>query len=95
MQTKERRRAHVWVSGRVQGVAFRAFAQDAAVRAGLCGGVRNLADGRVEVEVEGPASVVESYVERLRAGPPAARVENVEVRWESPTGREHDFRIWY
>jgi acylphosphatase len=95
MQSKERSRAHIWVSGRVQGVAFRAFACDAAGRACLHGGVRNLADGRVEVEAEGPREVVESFVATLRIGPPAARVENIEVRWEAPTGRDHDFRIWY
>ena len=95
MQTKERSRAHIWVSGHVQGVAFRAFARDAAMRAGLHGGVRNLADGRVEVEVEGPRQDVESFLAALRIGPPAARVESVEVRWEPPTSREHYFRIWY
>jgi acylphosphatase len=91
----ERRRARAWVSGRVQGVCFRAFAQNAAVRAGLCGGVRNLPDGRVEVDVEGPAPLIESYLDTLRAGPPAARVEQLEVRWEAPTGQYRDFRIWY
>ncbi len=88
-------RARVWVSGRVQGVCYRAFAQDAAAHKGLSGGVRNLDDGRVEVDVEGEKRAVEAFLELLRAGPPMARVDDLNVQWESPTGRGADFRIWY
>ena len=88
-------RARVWVSGRVQGVAYRAFAQQAAGRKGLSGGVRNLEDGRVEVDVEGERRAVEAFVELLRAGPPMAQVDDLRVEWETPTGRQTDFRIWY
>ncbi len=88
-------RARVWVTGRVQGVAYRAFAQQAAGRKGLSGGVRNLEDGRVEVDVEGERRAVEAFVELLRAGPPMAQVDGLRVEWDTPTGRRTDFRIWY
>lgn len=89
------RRAHVLVSGDVQGVGYRAFAWNAASGRELFGGVRNLSDGRVEVEVEGDQRKVEAFIEVLKAGPPMARVKDVQVTWESPTGREVDFQVWY
>ncbi len=88
-------RARVWVAGRVQGVAYRAFAWETATRMGLKGGVRNLDDGRVLVEVEGERQAVESFLELLRAGPPAARVDDVRVEWASPNGQWADFQVWY
>jgi len=88
-------RAHIVVSGVVQGVAFRAYAQHTAEREGLRGGVRNRDDGGVEVEVEGERGAVERLIAALRIGPPRAQVRDVQVQWESPTGRYADFRIWY
>jgi acylphosphatase len=88
-------RAHLWVVGRVQGVSFRAFTQDEARQRGLTGGVRNLPDGSVEVEVEGDRQAVEALIARIRRGPGSARVDAVEVQWEQPTGLHGDFRIWY
>jgi len=88
-------RARVWVRGRVQGVAYRAFTQDAARRRRLTGGVRNLDDGRVEVEVEGTRSDVDTFLGILRTGPPRAEVVDLEVQWESPTRQHADFVIWY
>jgi acylphosphatase len=87
-------RAHIWVSGLVQGVAYRAFTQRAALQQGLRGGVRNLDDGRVAVEVEGAREAVERLIASLRTGPPMARVQDVQVQWEAPTHRYDDFRIW-
>lgn len=87
-------RAHIWVSGGVQGVGYRAFTQRVATQKGLFGGVRNLEDGRVEVEVEGARPVIDSLIDALRAGPPMARVRDVQVQWEPASGRERDFRIW-
>ncbi len=83
------------VVGRVQGVAYRAFAQEMASRAGLRGGVRNLDDGRVEVEVEGERSAVEAFLDALRTGPALARVDRLDVQWQGATGAHPDFRIWY
>ncbi|HYR61222.1 MAG TPA: acylphosphatase [Actinomycetota bacterium] len=79
-------RAHVFVSGLVQGVFFRAETARRARRMGAAGWVRNLADGRVEAVFEGPRWVVESMVEWVREGPRGAAVSSVEVSWEDPTG---------
>jgi len=68
------------VEGRVQGVGFRYFAEAEANKLGLRGYVRNLHDGRVEVYVMGEAALLEKFRKRLEEGPPASRVERVEVR---------------
>lgn len=78
--------AHVLVSGRVQGVFFRASAEEVARSGGLAGWVRNLADGRVEAVFEGPRGAVEEAIRWCHEGPPAAQVSDVEVRWEAPEG---------
>ncbi len=88
-------RAHILVYGRVQGVGFRAFASRAARGHELSGGVRNLDDGRVEIEVEGQKSVIEALIRELRIGPPAARVTKIETEWSAATGRHSHFSIWY
>ena len=79
-------RVHVLVSGRVQGVFFRDFTRREALDHGLSGWVRNLVDGRVEAVLEGARQEVEAVLERLREGPPRARVEDVEHREETPEG---------
>jgi acylphosphatase len=84
---------HYVIRGRVQGVGFRYFAEGAAMREGIVGWVRNTADGRVEVSAEGDAEALERFERRLRHGPPAARVEDVEVNESVPSGREGRFII--
>mgnify|MGYP006279782965 CR=1 FL=1 len=81
-----RTRAHVYVTGRVQGVYFRANTRDAAQSRGVDGWVRNLPDGRVEAVFEGPAADVEAMVEWCGEGSPAARVEDVEAEFGDPKG---------
>jgi acylphosphatase len=88
-------RAHVLVRGIVQGVAFRAFTEHRALRRRLRGGVRNMDDGRVETFLEGPREDVLAVIEELKAGPPRARVDDVAVTWETPSGTESTFCIWY
>ncbi|HEY5931968.1 MAG TPA: acylphosphatase [Nitrospira sp.] len=88
-------RAHILVVGRVQGVGFRAFAARTATRLDLSGGVRNLDDGRVELDVEGRRPVIEALVRELKIGPPAARVAKIETEWSAATGRHSDFSIWH
>lgn len=88
-------RAHVFVSGRVQGVFFRHETRLRALRYNVTGWVRNLPDGRVEAIFEGEKENVEAMIEFCRKGPPGAVVENVEVIWENPTGEFKDFRIRY
>lgn len=72
---------HVTVTGRVQGVFFRAWTREQAEELGVTGWVRNCPDGRVDVHVEGGQAAVEQLIERLRRGPPAASVEDVHV-WD-------------
>lgn len=74
------------VRGRVQGVAFRHFTRERARELGLAGWVRNLPDGSVEVFLEGRAEALSAMLAWLHQGPPAARVESVELRDEPPTG---------
>jgi acylphosphatase len=88
----ERTRAHVYVSGKVQGVYFRATTRDTAREHGVDGWVRNLDDGRVEAVFEGSEEDVERLVEFCHEGSPAARVDDVEVNYEQPQG-EDGFRV--
>lgn len=67
------------VSGRVQGVGFRAFAQRAARETGVRGWVRNLPDGSVETAVEGEEKAVRDYLEKIRRGPLVGRVSSMTV----------------
>jgi acylphosphatase len=91
---RERVRAQVVASGRVQGVAFRAAAVDEAERlGGLSGFVRNLPDGRVELVVEGERPAVEALVAWCRHGPRHARVEDLQVDWSTPRGGLGPFAI--
>ncbi|MEM2881995.1 MAG: acylphosphatase [Candidatus Bathyarchaeia archaeon] len=86
-------RAHVFVSGLVQGVFFRHETARRAIRLGVRGWVRNLPDGRVEAVFEGGRESVEKLVEFCRHGPPGAIVEDLEVRWEDYRGEFEDFRV--
>lgn len=85
-------RAHVHVSGRVQGVFFRHETSRRARSRGVGGWVRNMPDGRVEAVFEGPREAVESMVEWCRRGPTLAVVESVDVTWEPPAG-ERSFSV--
>jgi acylphosphatase len=82
----ERARVHVFVSGIVQGVFFRQSAVDEARRLGVSGWVRNLADGRVELEAEGERGALEGLLGFCRRGPPAAQVDDIEVTWSAFRG---------
>jgi acylphosphatase len=70
---------HLCISGRVQGVWYRASMQREARRLGVTGWVRNRRDGTVEAVVDGPPKAVEAMLEWAHRGPPAARVKNVSV----------------
>jgi acylphosphatase len=78
--------AHVFVSGRVQGVAYRANTRDTASEIGVDGWVKNLDDGRVEAIFEGKAEDVERMVEWCHDGSPAAAVESVDAEYGDPEG---------
>jgi acylphosphatase len=88
-------RAHILVSGSVQGVFFRSETQDEAVRQGVTGWVRNLPDGRVEAVFEGKKDKVDALIEFCRRGPPGARVTRVDVTWGNYSGEFKTFSIRY
>jgi len=90
---RERERAHVYVSGEVQGVFFRDSARGRARELGLSGWVRNLPDGRVEVLVEGPSNGVREMVRWCEEGPPHARVERVDPEYEAARGDLSGFEV--
>lgn len=92
MSESDRVRAHVFVSGRVQGVFYRANTRDTAREIGVDGWVRNLEDGRVEAVFEGPEHHIDEMVDWCHEGSPSARVEGVEVEYEEPQGVD-GFRI--
>lgn len=77
-------RAHVYISGRVQGVGYRYSTRAQANILGLKGWVRNLLDGRVEAVLEGDRTKVESMIRWCHQGPLSAKVKTVNVTYESP-----------
>ncbi len=88
-------RAHVLVSGDVQGVFFRATARDMAARLGLRGWVRNTSDGKVEAVFEGDRGSIERMVEFCSRGPPGAHVDDIQVDWKEYKEEFSGFEIRY
>lgn len=89
------KRVHVYISGRVQGVFFRAETQRAANGFNLTGWVRNISDGRVEALFEGKDDNVNKMLDWCHIGPPAARVKEVIVAEEPYSGEFRDFIVKY
>jgi len=85
------RRVRAIITGRVQGVSYRASASDEARRLGIVGWVRNRPDGAVELEAEGDADKITALLVWCEEGPPAARVARVAVEELAPTGAETTF----
>jgi acylphosphatase len=81
------------ITGRVQGVGFRYFAQSAAAREGIHGWARNLPGGGVEAFAEGESEALERFERAIRHGPPGARVDDVDVESTVPTGRDSGFTV--
>jgi acylphosphatase len=79
-------RAHVTISGRVQGVGFRYSTLERARSRAVAGWVRNNADGTVGAVFEGPPEAVEALIAWCRRGPSGARVDDVRVEMEAPSG---------
>ena len=86
-------RAHIFVSGRVQGVFFRVETRYEAMKRNVAGWVRNTSGGRVEAIFEGEREDVEKLIEFCRKGPSGARVTKVDVQWEKYSGEFKDFKI--
>ena len=89
------KRMRIFISGRVQGVFFRAYTRETAMTLNLTGWVRNLYDGSVEALFEGDDTNVQSMLEWCKKGPPHAVVRHVDASEEPYTGEFRDFRITY
>ncbi|OGH10363.1 MAG: hypothetical protein A2857_05640 [Candidatus Levybacteria bacterium RIFCSPHIGHO2_01_FULL_36_15] len=85
--------AHIFISGFVQGVGFRAFVKRQATRFGLKGWVKNLPDERVEALLQGDEENIHEVIESLNRGPFLAEIEDVVVEWEEPEEISEDFSI--
>lgn len=90
-----KKRAHVFVSGRVQGVFFRATTRKEAEKRGVKGWVKNLRDGRVEAVFEGEEEKVEEMIDFCHRGSSAAKVEDVETEWEEYNDEFSTFGVRY
>ena len=88
-------RAHVLIKGRVQGVFLRAETRSQAYRLGIVGWVKNRWDGRVEALFEGEEKAVQKMIGWCHKGPPAAIIEDVEIKWEDYKGEFTSFSIRY
>lgn len=89
-------RVHVFVSGGVQGVGYRAFTESKAGEiGGLTGWVKNLADGRVEAVIEGPPDKIAALLDQMRKGPERSRVDKLQSSREPPTGEFGRFTTRY
>jgi len=86
-------RAHIFISGIVQGVFFRASTADKAQELELTGWVKNLPDGRVEAVIEGPKNKIEKMIKWAKEGPKFAKVDEVEISWEEYKGEFENFEI--
>ncbi len=84
-----------FVSGRVQGVGFRAYAKSKADILGITGFVRNLPDGRVEFYAEGGEENIKRFLDYLRQGPPLSAVTSLDYKFVEPRGSYENFEIVY
>ena len=91
----DKTRFHIFVSGRVQGVFFRENARRKAKKLGILGWVKNLADSRVEVLLEGDKKKIEEMIRWIKKGPIFAKVEGMEVLTEEYQREFDDFEIKY
>jgi acylphosphatase len=90
-----KKRAHVFVSGKVQGVFFRQNTKRQAQKFGVTGWVKNLEDGRVEVIIEGEETAVKALIEFCSAGPKGASVTNLAAEWETFKDEFQGFEVTY
>lgn len=86
-------RAHLIISGRVQGVFYRAFTEDTAHSLGLNGWVKNRSDGSVEAVFEGGKEDIEKAIASCYKGPPASKVSSIDVKWEEFKGEFKSFSV--
>ncbi len=84
---------HLLINGHVQGVGFRYFVMRQARELGLTGWVRNLGDGRVEAQAEGPRTALEQLLSAVHQGPSGSAVSDVQAEWAAATGEFDGFEI--
>jgi acylphosphatase len=89
----ELQRVHIWVKGRVQGVGFRSHVQYSARQIGVSGWVRNIDYDTVEAVAEGEREKLDRFVDAVKTGPAASRVDESNVEWQNPTGEFRDFQL--
>jgi acylphosphatase len=90
-----KKRLHLDIRGRVQGVCYRMYAQEEAARLGVTGWIRNGHDGSVEAVAEGDEAKLKEFEKWCRRGPPAARVTDVEAAYSDVAGEFNTFSITY
>lgn len=88
-------RAHVVISGMVQGVCFRMYAKNEALKLGLTGWVRNVQYDKVEAVFEGDKHKINAMIEWCKIGSSSAKVDDVDVNWEESSGEFASFSIGY
>ena len=86
-------RAHIFVSGRVQGVFYRKHVQEMARNMRLAGWVRNVIDSRVEIVAEGEKEKVEQFLKECKEGSTFAKIQDIEIEYENYTGEFNDFEV--
>ena len=86
-------RAHIFYTGRVQGVGFRYTAEAIAHRLELTGWVKNLPDGRVELVCEGPKDKIEALFSEIQDGSLGRHIKKADCRWEEPVNEFKEFRV--
>lgn len=87
--------AHVFITGRVQGVFFRSKTRKEAIKYDVNGWVRNLPDGRVEALFEGKKEDVDKLIDFAGKGPSGAKVMDLNVKWQDYSGKFNDFNVCY
>ena len=86
-------RAHIYYSGRVQGVGFRHIAEEVAHRVGVLGFVKNLQDRRVEVVCEGSKEKIDAYLSEIQNSVLGKYIQKADCNWEQPSGTFTDFMV--
>ncbi len=87
------KRVLVKVYGLVQGVGFRMFAERSASRLGLSGWVKNMPDGTVQIDAQGPSGLIEELLRDLRKGPPASKVSSLNIAESKPDHSRTGFAV--
>ena len=89
------KRVHVFYTGRVQGVGFRASAEDAAKRLGVVGWVKNLRGGRVELVAEADEPILQQFLQAIQEGPMRNLIAQADVSWMNASETFNEFEIRY